>query len=89
MLGELRGAAGEIEHLDLRVRVQQLEHSLGSRTLESLAAIGTGLHVAVVAREVAAPGDVHLERAHRPPTQRREPLARQPVREDFRGNPRG
>ena len=58
---QLRGAAGEVEGGDVRVALQQPEHAVGDVPLHHLGALRAGLHVAVVAGQVAAPPDVHLE----------------------------
>ena len=48
---------------------------------ERLRPLGAGLHVAVMAGEIAAPGHVHLERAHGTTDERPATLGREPLRE--------
>jgi hypothetical protein len=62
VLAQLRGAAGQIERPDFGIGGEQLDHARGGAFVHALGALRTRLDVAVVAREVAALADVHLER---------------------------
>ena len=66
---QLRRAAGEIEEPGGGVRREELEHALCARLVQGLGPLRARLHVAMVAGEIAAPADVHLERRHGPAAQ--------------------
>ena len=65
----LRGAPRQIEHANGRVVLEQIEDPLCDAGRHDLLPCRSGLHVAVMAGEVAQPSHVDLKRGYRPASQ--------------------